>query len=217
MAISLTDDLALLAFDHDKGLPFERAGSALPHALGATLVFDLVALGAVEVRDDDHVAAIGSAPDEPLLAEAWHSIEGDRKVRKLGDWVAKPTRLVKHLPRVVYDDLSDRGVLAHDGTTAVFRRERYRELDTRPGRDLVAALGAVLDGERDPTADEVLLLALVPVCRLTSAVFPDRDHGATDHRIKALLATDPRADDVAARVARAVAAGAAAAVVAAGA
>lgn len=206
MAVTLSEDLALLALDHETGLPYDRAGTALPHALAATLILDLQAAGAVGLGDDEDVIATGTAPDDPLLAAAWTSIDGDRKARPLRDWVTRPTRLVKGLPRAVYEHLTDRGVLAHDGHTTVFHRDRYRELDERPGGDLVASLAAVLDGDREPDADELLLLALLRPCRLTSAVFPERDRRDTESRIKALLADDDRANDVATRVARAAAA-----------
>lgn len=214
MAISITDDLALLAFDEDKGVPPGHAMAALPHALGATLVFDLQAAGAVDVGEDDLVTVTGAAPNDPVLAEAWQSIRDDAKVRRLRDWIEKPTRLVKGLPNAVYDSLASRGVLEHDGKHRVLRRDRYRELDERVSHDLVAELVAVLDGERAPDGDELLLLALLPVCRLTADVFPDRDHRATEHRIDELLADDGQAADVATRVARSAAAGVAAAVIA---
>jgi len=206
MAITLTGDLALLALDQSKGRPYDRAGTALPHALAATLILDLQAAGAVELGGDEEVSATATAPDDPLLGEAWRSIDDDRKVRRLRDWVTKPTRLAKGLPRAVYEQLTEQGVLVHDGHTAVFHHDRYRELDERTGGDLVAWLAAVLDGDRAAGADDLLLLALLPPCRLTSAVFPDRDRRDTEKRIKALLADDDQASDIAMRVARAAAA-----------
>ncbi len=215
--ILLSEELALLAFDEDRGVTYDRAGSALPHALGATLILDLQTAGCVELGEDTEVVAVGSAPADPLLAEAWHAIQDDSRVRKFRAWVDKPTRLVKHLPTPVYEHLAERGVLDHTGKSAILRRDRYRELDERPGQDLIGGLASVLDGERDPTPDEVLLLALVPVARLTTAVFPDRDRRTTEARIEALVAGDDEAGDIARRVARAAAAGVAAAAVAGGA
>src|SRR5690348_3909529 len=107
---SLTTDLALLAFDDDKGEMHGFAKGALQHGFGATLVLDLVAAGAAELGTANEVAAIGSAPDDALLAEAWRSIDEIGKVRHLRDWVARPLLLAKGLPVSVYEHLADIGV-----------------------------------------------------------------------------------------------------------
>lgn len=212
--IPLTSDLAQLAFDEAKGLPFDAAGSALPHALAATLVLDLVAVGAVELGEDLEVVATATAPDDALLREAWSSITADEEVRHLRDWATRSTRLVKPLPGKVYDHLVEQGVLADDGRTRVFRRQRYREVDSDVERDLVASLGAVLDGDRAATADEVLLLALLPVCRLTRDALPGRDRTATERRIEELVREDVDGAAVERAVTRSVARSVAAAVAA---
>lgn len=212
--IPLTSDLAQLAFDDATGVPRAAAGSALPHALAATLVLDLVAAGSVELGEGLEVVATPTAPDDPLLRSAWDSITADTKVRSLRDWVAKPTRLVKPLPGRVYDHLVELGVLADDGRTRVFRRERYREVDPAVEQDLVATLGAVLDGDRAATGGEVLLLALLPVCRLTRDALPGRDRTATERRIDELVREDGAGAAVDQAVTRAVARSVAAAVAA---
>jgi hypothetical protein len=181
--------------------------TALPHAIAATLILDLVAAGSVELGVGGEVVAVGTAPDDPLLAEAWTSIDADSKVRHLRDWVAKSTRLVAHLPTPVYEHLTERGVLEHDGTRTLLHHDRYRELDGRTEADLKASLAAALDGTRPPTGDDLVLLGVLPAMRMTPTVFADRDHRATDARIKELLAEgDGVADQISVGVSRSVAA-----------
>jgi hypothetical protein len=204
--ILLTEELALLVFDDDRGLPDALVHTALPHALAATLILDLVAAGDAELGEGGEVAAIGSGPADPLLREAWTSIRSDTKVRHLRDWVSKSTRLVAHLPTPVYEHLTAGGVLEHDGTKTLFHHDRYRELDGRLGADLAASLGEALDGTRPATGDDVVLLGVLRSMRMVPKLFPGRDHHATDARIKALLADDGGAADVAVGVSRAVAA-----------
>ena len=177
-------------------------------------MLDLEAAGAVELGDGEHVVATAAQPPDPVLAGAWQAIADNGTPRTLRAWMLRPTLLVKGLPHVVYDRLVERGVLSSDGKTRIFRRDRYEEIDQRSHQELVASLGEVLDGGHVATGDELLLLAMLPVCRLTSAVFPDRDRRATESRIKELLADDADAGDVAANVARAAAGDVAAAVAA---
>lgn len=208
MALTLTDSLALLAFNPDKGHYYDHAGSALAHGLGATLVLDLQDAGAVELTSDDarKVAVVGEAPDDPMLAEAFAAIAGAGHPKRLADWVVRPTHLVKHLIHTVYDHLAAQGVLVAEGKSAVLRRDQYTVADEAPGRDLVAGLVAVLDGSAQPDEGRLVLLGLLPECRLIGDVFPDRDRHETAKRIKALLHDDPEAADSALQVARAVAA-----------
>lgn len=216
MPISVTEQFALLALDQARGKPYDRAGTALPHALAATLLVDLESAGAIDTATGDRVTAGAAAPDDPLLEEAWRSISEDRKPRRPRDWIAKPSRLVKGLPTTVYERLVAREVLRVDGHSAVLHRDRFAALDEHAEDDLVGALAAVLEGEREPSDGDLLLLALLPVSRLTSAVFPDRDRKATERRIDELVGAPVAgtasavARSVAGEVAVVVAAGAAA-------
>ena len=214
MALTLTEELALLAFDEASGRPYNQSGSALPPAMAATLVLDLRNAAAVTLDDELRVHTTGRAPGEPLLAAPFASIDGDREARPLRSWVLRPTHLVKGLPLVVYDRLVERGVLADEKHRRLFRLQRYAEIGGREHAALVATLAAVLDGTDPGSGDDLVLLAILPPARLTTAIFPDRDRQATEQRIKELTAADDAAADTARLVARAVAGEVAAAVVA---
>jgi hypothetical protein len=214
VALTLTEELALLAFDVASGRPYQRSGSALPPAMAATLVLDLQTVGAVTLDDELRVHTTGRAPTDPLLAAPFAAIDGEAEARSLRTWVLRPTHLRKGLPLVVYDRLVERGVLADEDHRRLFRLQRYAEIGGREHADLVATLGAVLDGADPGTGDELVLLAVLPPARLTSAVFPARDRRATEQRIGDLLAGDDVASDTARLVVRAVAGEVAAAVVA---
>jgi hypothetical protein len=213
MALTISEDLALLAFDEHKGRFYDRVRTALPHALAGTLVVDLVDAEAVELHGDKlTVTTVGSAPDDPLLHPAWQAVADARAPKPLRTWISRPTHLLAGLPDPVYQRLVERGLLEDEGRSTLFRRHRYHEVDGREGRDLLAAFEHILDGEREPTGDELVLLALLPVCRLTSAVLPERDRRATERRIDDLLSVSEAGLPEGARVARVTAADVAAAV-----
>lgn len=174
MTTSVAEDLLLLLLDSDSGTT--HGTTYVAPALGGALLVDLALDDAVEVVEHggllhrQGVRAAGEAPDDELLARAWHEV-----ARKERD----PQHLVPRLGRGVEEPLAERlvdqGVLERrdDTVLGLFHRTRWPAHDGSREETLRRDLTSVLVAGAEPDRRTAALVALLQAV--------GRAHKVVDH------------------------------------
>jgi hypothetical protein len=199
-ALTLADELALLAYDDDGAA--QLSSPTLDYGLAGGVLIELALAERVETLDE-RLAVIDATPlGHPVLDAALARIAADEKRRKPKDWVSK---LSKDLRGQVLDGLAARGILRRvdDKVMWVFPRTRYPApygveppAETEARQRLVAAVNA--DGPVD--ARTAALCALVRAVKYDKKVFADLPRD----RVKARLQEISEGDWAATAVKKAV-------------
>lgn len=187
MDLILAEQLLLLLLDDDKGADTSWYG-ADPGLAGA-LLLDLTAAGALDERDGALVAT-GFPPGHPLLAAAHRAVAGAEKRRDAQGWVDDLPKELKPLRTRLAGGLVDRGVLseARRKVLGIFHTTRFPQADPRPEQELREGLRAVLMGERTPTAQQAMLVALLRPYDLIAKLVPKHERKAAKERAETIAA-----------------------------
>lgn len=184
-ALTLTEELLLVAFDDAKGI--DRTDSGVAYGLAGALLAELTLEGHLrEDADGKLTPASPERPADPLLAAAFDAVAGSSRARSAGAWVRKLPSELSPLPKTVAKRLSERGVLDEERSRLLGRvsRTRYPQADPEPERALRARLEEVLLEGRAPTAREALLAALLRPYRLIGRVVGKERRRDAERRAK---------------------------------
>lgn len=175
MELILAEQLLLLFLDDEKGS--DQASWGGDPGLAGAILLDLTAQRALAEDDGDLVAVSGAALQHPLLAAAHAVIESSDKRRNAKGWVGRLPKELKPLRARTAELLVERGVLTEERRKilGLFPSTRFPAADPRPERELRERLRAVLLGERQPTPQDAMLIALlIPYDQVKRLVPRDR-------------------------------------------
>jgi Golgi phosphoprotein 3 GPP34 len=182
MQLILAEQLLLLFLDDEKGS--DRASWGGDPGLAGAILLDLTAQGAI-AEDDGKLAAVpGAAPEHPLLAAAHATIEASDKRRDAEGWVGRLPKDLKPLRERTAERLVEHGVLTEERRKllGLFPSTRFPAADPEPERALRERLRAVLLGERQPTPEDAMLIALLIPYDLPKQLVPRDRRGDAKRR-----------------------------------
>ncbi|MGH1547939.1 GOLPH3/VPS74 family protein [Leifsonia poae] len=200
--LSLAQQTVLLLLNPDGRWAMDSYRSRM--VLAGAVLSELALAEAITI-DDGKVIPAGVVPDRALSSYA--SLAYQRILAKPSR--KSPTRWVyslmhKDLADDVIGTLVDRGILSrgHGTVLSTFPVDAYPEIDALPKNELREVLAAVLRGEREATADQAALIALLHACRLLDKQFPH----ATEERVQAVVQGEWAGAAVRSAIRRAIAA-----------
>jgi hypothetical protein len=201
-AMTLAEELLLVALDDEKGADTAKWGSGVEAGLAGAVLLELTAAGCLATEDGKLVPAACDAPRDPLAAAALDAIRGDDRRRDPKAWVGRLPRELQPLRARVAGPLVQRGVLEEERRRrlGLFEITRYPERDPEPERRLRAELAEVLVAGRAPTVHEAMLIALLRAYDLVRRVVPKADRRRANRRAKEI----GKDDAIAAAVGRVV-------------
>ncbi|WP_431984066.1 GOLPH3/VPS74 family protein [Streptomyces qinglanensis] len=172
MAVTLGEEVALLALDDHSGAAKNR--SAAGWAVAGGVLLDLTLAGRVAVVDErltvTDPAPTGEALLDGRLAKIAEWAERDAKA-KVGDWLGKDQ--AKALEAAV-ENLCARGVVTEHKhrTLGIFTTRRYPEVDGTAERELRHRLEDVVRYGAEPDERTTGLIALLHAAGLHAVAFP---------------------------------------------
>lgn len=180
MHFTISEKLALLALDDEKGTVVGDAQTALSYALAGGVIMELARNGFLEAEGDRISAkATDSEPANQVARMVYQEIKKQKKPRKMQSLL---TNLVgfssfKKEKDLILDSLVQKGVLRKDQKTWfwVFKSDIFPEANARPEEQLRLRLREVLLEYAGPDYDEVVVIALANACKLHKELFPDKE------------------------------------------
>lgn len=186
MALTLAEELTLLAYDDDTGK--SKADVFFEYGLGGALLAELAVLEKVTLSGKK-VSVVDATPTgDPQLDAALAAI-ADSPPRSPKRWVE---RLRKGTKPAMLQRLVDRGLLRrHEGKVLlVFPMTTYPTRDGRPEQEIRQRLRDALVAGNVPELRTVTLALLVGACDLGKVVFPDLPKKEVKRKLNELTAGD---------------------------
>lgn len=191
MALSLYEEVVLLAFHDEEGTPI---GDAPEVAIASAVLADLADRGRLDVSDDKRprVSVLDATPTEDeLLDDVLDKVASARRDKTMATWIERITLFGRFRERVT-SSLVQRGVLAvrEHKILWVFPSTQYPTSDPIPEEQVVARLRAAIDGDGADVGDvdsrTCLLVAIADATGLLSGVLQQDELKAHRERIDAL-------------------------------
>jgi hypothetical protein len=196
-ALTLPEELLVLALDADRGSVRGHLSGELPPGLAGAALMELVLAERVRIEDRKVVPAGEGTLGDPVLDPVLEKVASSKRPRKLSDWV---TRLGSGpgLEKRCLERLLERGVLRKGSRRVllVIPRPAYQLDDPRPREEAVAQVLSVT-GDHAPGVRATSLAAVAEACGIAKRAIPDEDYKAAKHRLKALAKEDEIATAVA--------------------
>ena len=184
--LGLAEEVLLIALDDKRG--DDRSSWGIDSGLAGAVLLDLAERGCI--RDDAGrlTAADCEALDDPLLAEALELVRAEPEPDDAKGWVAKLPKRLEPLRQRVADGLVERGILEHERrrVLGLFPANRHPEVDPEPERELRERLRTVLEGEREASPREALLISLLEPHGLATGLVPKERRKQAGERAKAI-------------------------------
>lgn len=186
MALTLSEELTLLAYDDETGK--SKADMFLEYGLGGALLAELAVLGKVALTDKKVTVVDPSPTGDELLDGALAKI-ADSPPRKPQRWV---DMLRKGAKDAALQRLVDRGLLRreHGKVLLVFPMTTYPTQDSGPEQEVRQRLNDAMVEGRVPELRTVTLALLVGACDLGKNVFPDLPNRELKRKLNELTAGD---------------------------
>jgi hypothetical protein len=184
--LGLAEELLLIALDDKRG--DDRSSWGIESGLAGAVLLDLAERGCIGEDAGKLVAVECEALDDPLLAKALEVIRAELGSDDAKGWVAKLPKRLEPLRERVAGGLVERGILEHERrrVLGLFSTDRHPEVDPEPERELRESLRSVLEGEREPSPREALLVSLLECHGLVKRLVPKERRKAAGERAKAI-------------------------------
>ncbi len=172
MALTLPQELLLLALDDESGKKAFAVGGSLPYGLVGAVLFELALDGTISLGEKRitvrRTRPVGDDVVDPILA--WLAAKPRTPSRTISSRASGITRRVSE--QLVTARILRR---AETNVIGIIPVRRYPALDTRPERDIRSRLGQAVRERGQPDERTAALCALVHATSLTKLAFPDRD------------------------------------------
>jgi len=189
----LHEEVALLALHDKKGTVI--AGGAYLYVLCGAILAELLTRGRICVEDPKkRLVGISDSrrTGNGLLDECLSIIAAAKRRASLQTWLTRFAK-IRHLRDRVALDLCGQGILRADEEKVlfVFSHKIYPEIDSRPGRDIIARMRkAVLSENREVDTRTTVLLSLARSAGLLKVVFDKWELKERKGRIAQLVRGD---------------------------
>jgi len=203
-AVLIAEMLLLCATDVDGALP---AGTRPIVRIGLTgaLLAELAILGSLTIEPDGGIKLLGTAPDDPLLADVREALAGQPGGSRLGRMISALSPRIGGSRERVVDRLVSEGVLGRDRPSRL-QPTRHPVTDLAARQRVVDEVRAAAAGGLPLRPEIAVVLALAVPCRLARRVAPGQGRSAARRRMTQAIADAPLAPDVARSVGQIVSA-----------
>jgi len=188
MDLNLIDKLTLLALDDDKGT-FITSPLYFTYSIAGAILLELNLRNKIEIRDKKVIVKSKSRIGEPLLDKFLEHIMNSRKQKSLQHWVQTFGNKEREIKKETLNKLMSNGILTkkEDKFLWVIPNNKYPTKNTIPENDLRRRLESILEQDKIPEVEEIMLLSLIETCNLTRGVFGKEKAKLYKKKIKTLV------------------------------
>lgn len=187
--LNLADKLLLLVLDDDKGT-FVSGPFALTYGLAGAILLELSLQDCIKIENKKVVVTNLKRTDDGLLNSYLELIRDSKKERSLKYWVEKLGNKERAIKKEILDKLILRGILTkrEEKFLWVFNNDKFPTVNAKPENSLRKRLYEIIEFNKTPELDELMLISLIDTCNLNRTVYgKDRAKTCKDN-IKRVLA-----------------------------
>lgn len=187
--LNLVDKLLLLALDDDKGT-FVSGPFALTYGLAGAILLELSLKECINIVNKKVVLKSTKHIGDPLLDTYVELIVNSKKERSLQYWVQTFGNKERAIKKEILDKLILKGILTkrEEKFLWVFNNDKFPTVNSKPENALRKRLYEILEYNKKPAVDELMLISLINTCDLDRTVYgKDRAKRCKD-TIKTIIA-----------------------------
>jgi len=194
MALSLFEELLLIAIDDDKGTVASSVSGHLPYGLAGALLAELALQEKIYIDKGRLVLADTSQSGNDIEAEALQIIAASKKPRKVQHWI-NSLGSTKYARRVA-ERLAEKGLVTIEERRIlwIIPYDAYPQQDASAKYWVKQRLRSVALGGVAPSARDVTLLSLVKSCDMLGLVFTRDERKTARKEIDELVKREPFGD-----------------------
>ncbi|MBT8299728.1 MAG: GPP34 family phosphoprotein [Maribacter sp.] len=170
--LNLVDKLLLLALDDEKGT-FVSEPFALTYGLAGAILLELSLKECIKIVDKKVIVNNFKRIDDPLLDSCLELLINSKKERSLKFWVQKFGNKERSIKKEILDKLILKGILAkrEQKILWVFNNDKFPTINAKPENILRKRLYGIIELNKKPTLDELMLISLIDTCNLNRTVY----------------------------------------------
>lgn len=170
--LNLVDKLLLLALDDEKGT-FVSGPFALTYGLAGAILLELSLRECIKIVDKKVVVNNFKRIDDPLLDSYLQLLMNSKKERSLKFWIQKFGNKERAIKKEILDKLILKGILdkREQKILWVFNNDKFPTVNAKPENILRKRLYEIIEFNKKPTLDELMLISLIDTCDLNRIVY----------------------------------------------
>jgi golgi phosphoprotein 3 len=193
IALSLAEELFLLALHEEKGKVHDSIAMSVHYGLGGALLADLALHKMIEIDPKGKVAVLEPGPcGDEILDEAWLKIKDVGKLYKVKYWVEEFSDNFRKLQKRLAENLVNKGVLIREEHKYlwVIPYEAYPQLDASAKYWLKNQLREVLLTGSKADSHAIVLLSLTRSCNMLQFIITRDEQKMSRRKIEQLTSDE---------------------------
>lgn len=172
MDLNLADKMLLLALDDEKGT-FVSGPFALTYGLAGAILLELSLKECIKIVNKKVVVNNANRMDDPLLERYLELLRNSKKERSLKYWVEKFGNKERTIKKEILNKLILKGILVkrEQKFLWVFNNDKFPTVNAKPEHMLRKRLYELIEFNKKPTLDELMLISLIDTCDLNKIVY----------------------------------------------
>lgn len=164
--------MLLLALDDEKGT-FVSGPFALTYGFAGAILLELSLKERIKIVDKKVVVNNLKRIDDSFLDSYLELIRSSKKERSLKYWVQKFGNKERSIKKEILDKLILKGILAkrEQKILWVFNNDKFPTVNSKPENILRKRLYEIIEFNKMPTLDELMLISLIDTCDLNRIVY----------------------------------------------
>ncbi|MEN8138249.1 MAG: GPP34 family phosphoprotein [Bacteroidota bacterium] len=187
-SLNLIEELVLLALDDEKGA-FSSKSLAFNYGIAGSVILELSLSEKIEVRDKKVVIKNRKACGDKVVDVYFDKILNSKKDRSLEYWINYIGDRANSVIKETIDSLIIKGILTKKEKKVlwIFTVKRYPALNQKPENSLRKRLSDIVERNREPQVNDLMLLSLIDACDLNIEVFGKVTYNLHKLKVKSII------------------------------
>jgi Golgi phosphoprotein 3 len=170
--LNLADKLLLLALDDEKGT-FVSGPFALTYGFAGAILLELSLKECIKIVDKKVVINNFKSIDDSFLNSYLELLISSKKERSLKFWIQKFGNKERSIKKEILDKLILKGILTkrEQKFLWIFNNDKFPTVNSKPENILRKRLYEIIEFNKKPKLDELMLISLIDTCDLNRTVY----------------------------------------------
>lgn len=170
--LNLVDKLLLLSLDDEKG-SFVSGPFALTYGFAGAILLELSLKECIKIVNKKVVVTKVTRLEDSLLDSYLGLLKSSKKERSLKYWVQKFGDKERSIKKEILDKLILKGILTkrEHKFLWVFNNDKFPAVNSKPENILRKRLYELIEFNKKPTLDELMLISLIDACNMNRTVY----------------------------------------------
>lgn len=201
MELNLVDKFILLALNDDKGT-FASEPFAMTYGLAGAILLELSLRECITITNKKVHLKNKQRIGDGLLDKYFELIFKSKKDRTVMHWIQSFGNKERKIKKEILDKLIQKGILTkrEEKFLWVFNNDKFPTVNSKPENTLRKRLYDIIEFDKSPQVDELMLICLIDTCKLNRTVYGKERAKNCKDRIRTIIADAKKSKDISATI-----------------